>query len=178
MGDIEPDTKDWTWTLRQPCPDCGVAAGEIEPSAVAGLVGAYTAPWPGVLERRDVRQRPDPHTWSALEYACHVRDVCRLFDGRVRLMLGEEDPLFENWDQDEAAVADRYGAQDPAVVAEELAEAAGRLAMTYAAVSGSQWERTGMRSTGARFTVLSLGQYGLHDLGHHLWDVGVEVPGR
>ncbi len=176
MTDIEPDTKDWTWTLQRPCPDCGIVTAEIGPDAVSGLVSAYTEPWAAVLERADVRQRPDAHTWSPLEYACHVRDVCRLFDRRARLMLAEADPPFENWDQDEAAVADRYGEQDPAVVAEELAAAAGRFAMTYAAVSGSQWERTGVRSNGSRFTVLTLGQYGLHDLGHHLWDVGVEVP--
>jgi hypothetical protein len=31
----------------------------------------------------------------------------------------------------------------------------------------------GLRSDGSEFTVLTLGQYALHDLVHHLWDVGV-----
>ena len=55
-----------------------------------------------------------------------MRDVFRLFDARLGLMLDEDDPLFANWDQDETAVAERYGDQDPAVVAAELAAAGER----------------------------------------------------
>ena len=44
-------------------------------------------------------------------------------------MLDEDDPEFDNWDQDEAAAEDGYGAQDPAEVGtamvERAAEAAG-----------------------------------------------------
>ena len=81
--------------------------------------------------------------WSPLEYACHVRDVFRLFDHRLGLMLTEDDPLFANWDQDETAVSERYGEQDPAVVAAELAAAAEAIATSFAAVDGEQWERRG-----------------------------------
>ena len=70
--------------------------------------------------RPDAGRRPTPSTWSPLEYACHVRDVCRLFEQRLELMLTQDAPTFDNWDQDETAVADRYGEQDPATVAGEL----------------------------------------------------------
>jgi hypothetical protein len=30
------------------------------------------------------------------------------------MMLEQDDPLFPNWDQDETAVRERYGDQDPA----------------------------------------------------------------
>ncbi len=177
-GPIEPDTKDWTWTLERTCPECGITASDTPAGRIAELVAAYTAPWDEVLRRPDVRERPTTRTWSALEYACHVRDVCRLFDERVLLMLEADEPTFANWDQDATAVAERYAEQDPDGVAGELAEAADRLARTYAAVDGVQWERTGVRSNGSRFTVRTLGQYALHDLGHHLVDVGVPVPPR
>jgi hypothetical protein len=94
-----------------------------------------------------------------------------VFDRRVRQMLSQDDPAFDNWDQDETALRSRYDLQDPASVARELTDAATHFAETYAGVSGSQWERTGRRSDGASFTVLTLGQYGLHDLVHHVWDV-------
>ena len=48
----------------------------------------------------------------------------RLYDQRLELMLSQDDPLFPNWDQDETAVADRYGEQDPAEVAAALRQAA------------------------------------------------------
>ncbi|GAA4404230.1 maleylpyruvate isomerase N-terminal domain-containing protein [Fodinibacter luteus] len=171
--DITPDDKDWTWTLRERCPDCGFVAASVPAHDVATRVTASTDPWPGVLARADATARPRPSTWSPLEYACHVRDVCRLFEQRLRLVLAEDEPTFANWDQDETAVAARYREQDPAVVAREVVEAAAGLAGAYAAVPDDAWERTGTRSDGSVFTVLTLGQYGLHDLVHHLWDVGV-----
>src|SRR5690606_19353737 len=106
-----------------------------------------------------------------LEYACHVRDVFRIFDERLRQMLTEDAPTFANWDQDETAVAERYGEQDAAVVAVELAGAGAALRATLGGISGDQWQRPGLRSNGSRFTVESLGQYLAHDVVHHLHDV-------
>lgn len=173
---IVPDTRDWTWTLERPCPECGLSAASIPAEEIADHVLAYTNPWVEVLTRPDVRRRPDPATWSPLEYACHVRDVCALFAERVGLMLTGTDPHFANWDQDRTAVEDRYAEQDPALVSAALTSAAADLAAVYAGVTAAQWTLTGHRSDGSRFTVLSLGRYGLHDLAHHLRDVGVTVP--
>jgi hypothetical protein len=173
---IVPDTKDWTWTLERACPECGVAAGTVPAAALAERLRAVTRPWPVVLARPDVRERPDPGTWSPLEYACHVRDVCRLFERRLRLILEQDEPTFENWDQDRTAVEERYAEQDPSRVAPELAVAAEMFAAAVEDVTDSDWERTGIRSDGSRFTVLTLGQYGFHDVAHHLHDVGVAIP--
>jgi hypothetical protein len=35
-------------------------------------------------------------------------------------MLGEDNPLFQNWDQDETAFAERYDLQDQSIVIDEL----------------------------------------------------------
>lgn len=171
---ITPDDKDWTWTLARACPECGFAAAEVPNADIAGLVRSFTAPWGEVLRRADVRDRPDPSTWSPLEYAAHVRDVCRIFDERLTLMRTEDEPHFANWDQDVTAIEDDYAGQDPAVVADEIDVAAAALAVNYASVRDGEWERPGIRSNGSVFTVLTLGQYGLHDLRHHLVDVGAE----
>ncbi len=86
-------------------------------------------------------------------------------------MLGQDDPLFPNWDQDETAVADRYAEQDPAEVAAELRQAAFALAGRFETVTGDQWQRTGNRSDGARFTVETFARYLIHDPVHHLYGV-------
>lgn len=171
MSEIVPDDKDWTWTLQRPCADCGFEASSVGGADISTLVTAYTTPWTDVLARPDVSTRPDPGTWSALEYACHVRDVCDLFADRVRLMLDEDEVRFANWDQDATAVESGYAVQSPEVVARQIPVAATRLSEAYAGVSGPQWDRRGLRSDGSAFTVLTLGRYGLHDLAHHLWDV-------
>lgn len=175
---IEPDTKDWTWVLSRRCPECGFDAPALDRDDLSSALEANAFGWSRVLAGPDARSRPGPSVWSPLEYACHVRDVHRVFAGRVRLMLAEDDPGFANWDQDETAVEDQYHLQDPAQVSRDLVEAAGDVADLYAAVSGDQWQRTGRRSNGSVFTVDTLGRYHLHDVVHHLWDVGVETAGR
>lgn len=168
----EPDTKDWTWVLERPCPECGLVASAVPVQDVAPRLRADAAAWAQVLEGGDVRTRPRPGVWSPLEYAAHVRDVLGVYDERLRLMLGVVDPLYPNWDQDAAAVEGRYGDRDPAELASELVDAGERLADRIDAVTGAQWERPGRRSDGASFTVASFARYFLHDVEHHLWDIG------
>jgi hypothetical protein len=170
---IVPDDKDWTWVVHRPCPECGFDASTLTRTDVAPAIRANAAAWQEILARGDgVRQRPSADRWSPLEYACHVRDVYRLYDYRLGLILNEDDPQYPNWDQDETAVEDRYDQQDPAVVAVELGEAGEKIAANFAAVRGDQWSRTGTRSDGARFTVDSFSRYLVHDLVHHIYDVG------
>ena len=166
---IEPDTKDWTWVIAQGCPECGWRPPE--PTAVAGRVEASIARWVAVLSRPDAAVRSDPSKWAALEYGCHVRDVCVVFGSRLEQMLLNDNPSFANWDQDEAARADGYHEQDPSVVAAEYTEAAQHTASLFAAVTEDQWPRPGTRSNGSEFTVATLAVYFLHDLEHHLHDV-------
>ena len=172
---IEPDTKDWTWVLRERCPDCGFEATSVAPRDLPRLIRDTVPGWEAALASRDARVRPADDVWSPLEYACHVRDVHLLFDQRLRLMLTEDDPLFANWDQDETAVADDYASQDPAAVLPALVAAAEAVAATYAGISGDQWDRPGRRSEGSVFTPASLGRYHLHDVVHHLHDVGFDA---
>ncbi|MDQ6714697.1 MAG: DinB family protein [Actinomycetota bacterium] len=167
-----PDDKDWTWTLQRACPECGFNAASIEPVAIPALVRDAVSRWPDVLARSEAAARPAPATWSALEYACHVRDVCGIFGQRLELMLGEERPTFANWDQDETALRERYWQQDPAVVSSEVGRSGEDLAQAYERVGDRDWTRAGVRSDGSVFTVESLGRYLLHDLYHHVWDVG------
>jgi hypothetical protein len=167
----EPDDKDWTWTLDRPCPECGFQAASVEPVAIPALVRDAASRWPAVLALPDATARPAPATWSPLEYACHVRDVHRLFRQRLELMLTEDNPTFANWDQDDTALAERYWEQDPGVVADQVTQSGEALADAYTRVGDDDWGRTGVRSNGSTFTVDSLGRYLLHDLFHHVWDV-------
>jgi hypothetical protein len=169
---VPGDRKDWTWVLERSCPDCGLDPGAIDVADVPAVVRANASRWQAVLARSDVRRRPAPDVWSPLEYACHVRDVFRLFDTRLGLMLDHDDPRFADWNQDETAIADRYHEQDPDVVAAELASAADAVAASFAAVADDQWDRVGRRSDGAVFTVRSFARYFVHDPVHHLADVG------
>ena len=173
------DDKDWTWVLQRPCPECGFDASGADARSVAGLLRANTAEWGPLLADDRAGERPAERVWSALEYGCHVRDVFRIYDERLRRMLTEDDPLYPNWDQDQTALDERYAEQSPATVAEELSAAAAHLADRFDTVADDQWHRTGRRSDGASFTIDTFARYLIHDPIHHLHDVrqGYEAIG-
>ena len=165
---IVPDTKDWTWVLERPCPECGFDAGAFPREQVGRMVRENAATWQGVLARADgLTTRPSDDRWSALEYACHVRDVFRLYDQRLEMMLTDDDPDFPNWDQDVTAVEERYNEQDPVTVAGDITTAAARLAdrfdgvpgtpgsapATAATVPGSRWSRSPVTWSTTRCTI-------------------------
>jgi len=127
--------------------------------------------WRSALARADAVTRPAPQVWSTVEYGCHVRDVHAVFGARIRLMLDQHNPLFDNWNQDETARAGRYWEATPAAVTSELSASAGRAAAVFEGLNSAQWARKGRRSNGSEFTVESLGKSYLHDVLHHLYDV-------
>ncbi len=166
-----PDTKDWTWVLERPCPECGFDTRTIDAADVGAMIRTNASRWQHVLADPDVRERPTADQWSALEYACHVRDVFRTYLQRLDRMLTEDAPHYDNWDQDQTAVDERYDLQSPVKVAAELTRSAAMLADRFDSVTGDQWQRTGFRSDGASFTVDTFARYFIHDPIHHLWDV-------
>lgn len=168
---IEPDTKDWTWVLRERCPECGFDPSLVERDDLGSRIRHAAAAMHARLHGEAVRERPDDATWSPLEYAAHVREVCAVMRARLDQMLSEDDPEFANWDQDQAAIDGDYASQDPEHVAALLDLAAAELANAADAVPSDAWERPGRRSNGSVFTVESLLGYALHDLEHHVWDV-------
>ena len=171
---IPADTKNWTWVLDRPCPECGFEAAALTIGSIPGLVRQNAATWARLLDQGLIDPvRPDASTWSSLEYACHVRDVYRRYDGRIDLMLTEQDPLYPNWDQDATALEDRYQEQVPETVVSELTAAAEAVAGRLDGITGSEWDRRGRRSDGASFTVASISRYMIHDPVHHVWDVTV-----
>jgi DinB superfamily len=167
-----PDTKDWTWTLTRRCDQCGLSAGDIDPAQFAERAFVVAEEWVQILRSSPaVAARPQPDVWSPLEYGAHGRDVYRIFDARLAQMLSEDTPTFSSWDQDETAIRQQYGEQDPEVVADELEAAAQRFVARIQSLKPDQYSRRGFRSDGAEFTVLTFIQYFLHDVIHHLWDV-------
>ena len=165
------DTKDWTWVLDETCPECGFDAAADDRDGLGSAIRDNAVLLALALRAPHPSRRPLEGTWSTLEYACHVRDVHRVFDERVRLLLGQDEPRFPDWDQDETAREQRYDLQDPAEVATALVQAADAVATTYDGVPSDSWGRRGLRSNGSEFTVDSIARYHLHDVVHHLHDV-------
>jgi hypothetical protein len=174
MG-ITGDDKDWTWVLESRCEECGFDAAAVDCTNVADMLRSAVLQWQTVLTvRSDVHARPRPDVWSPLEYGCHVRDVCRVYTQRISRMLEEDGPHYPNWDQDRTAIDAAYASQNPNSVAEQLSVDGMALASMFDSVAGGEWQRTGFRSDGAAFTVDTISRYFIHDIVHHLHDVGAQ----
>jgi hypothetical protein len=168
--------------VAERCDECGFDRGSVAPADAAAAIRAfprrYRAPLTRFLPGEDgdavLRRKPDVATWSALEYACHVRDVFDVYVARVRRTLAEDTPTFEPMARDERAVRDRYNEQDPVAVADELAANAERLAAVLDGVADADWDRTAIQSypEPAPRPLSWLARHVVHEGNHHLLDIG------
>ena len=60
------------------------------------------------LTDEELRRRPQPDEWSAIEVVCHLADTDERALARLRRMLDEDNPFLPGYDQDELARIGRY----------------------------------------------------------------------
>ena len=116
------------------------------------------------------RRRPDPSTWSALEYTAHVADVLDHLGPALRRIVVEENPSIASFDNDERARTKRYNELEQAEVLGWLELACGELASVIEGVNAGDWTRTGHLDVGER-DALTVARNGVHEGSHHLRDV-------
>ena len=161
------------------CDECGFDYEALDPAAAPAAIRAfakrYRAPLSRFLPGEDgdslLRQRPAPDTWSALEYAAHVRDVFDNYHRWIGRILAEDRPVLEGPGPEDLAEERRYNEDDPAAVAEALAANAERLAAAVETVPQAGWDRVGLRR-GEERSVRLHARRAVHEGSHHLLDIG------
>lgn len=157
------------------CEECGyvfdVDAADLPErlTAVAGVLGERLtgATSPGA------RRRPAPDSWSALELACHVRDVFLVQRERIVSTLVEHRPSFPVMHREERVLLERYADQPPAAVAADLGVAARLLAGVLTGRSAAELDRPCVYNypVPTERSLLWIGRNALHEGEHHLGDV-------
>ena len=168
--------------MSDQCDECGYVYDTVSPSdaivAIRSFARRYRAPLTRGLPDEDldevVRRKPAPDVWSALEYACHVRDVFAVQRARIERALIEDTPTFERMNRDRRAVDERYNEQDRTVVADQLAANAEALASTLEGVTAADWTRTAIYPypEPTERTLIWIARHAVHEGSHHLLDVG------
>ncbi len=161
------------------CDECGFDYDALDPAEVPASLRSfakrYRAPLSRFLPGEDgdalVRERPAPDTWSALEYAAHVRDVFDNYHRWIGQILNEDRPVLEGPAPDDLALERKYNDDDPAAVAEALAANAERLAALVETVPADGWDRVGVRR-GEERSVRLHARRAVHEGSHHLLDIG------
>ncbi|MET1000308.1 MAG: DinB family protein [Acidimicrobiia bacterium] len=124
------------------CPECGFEYRPDEAGAAGAAIIAGAAEIAVLISAGDVRTRRAPQTWSALEYACHVRDVLLVQRERVLQARREDCPTPAPMGRDERVEHDGHAGQDPAAVARQLSDAARMFANVLDRLSDDAWDRT------------------------------------
>ncbi|GAA2644551.1 maleylpyruvate isomerase N-terminal domain-containing protein [Streptomyces lunalinharesii] len=127
-----------------------------------------------------LRRRSAPEVWSALEYACHVRDVLLAQRERVLAARRCEKPVAEPMGRDERVDHDGYAEQRPADVARQLRDAALLFANVLDRLSSADWGRTLVYTYPDREerSLRWLAVHTLHELRHHLHDMRRQLDSR
>ncbi len=165
------------------CADCGYEYDLDEAEAVGPLIVSGARGFASTLRDGDaarLRVRPEPETWSVLEYGCHLRDVFLAQRERVLRARREELPEFEPMGRDERVEHDGYALQDPADVARQLDDAALMLANDLARLDAAGWERQGIYNFPVRSerTMRWVAVHTLHEVRHHTRDIEAQLVER
>jgi hypothetical protein len=156
--------------------DAGVAVRSFPRRYRALLVTPGSDDGPHAVFRR----RPDPSTWSALEYTAHVADLLDLLGPAIRRIMVEDTPSITFFDNEARASAKRYNELDRAEVLGWLELACGDLASVIESVKADDWTRKARLEAGER-DALTMARNGVHEGSHHLRDVHrvlAQVRGR
>jgi hypothetical protein len=148
-------------------PQDAIAAARSFPRRYRALLAM-----PGAVDGPDAvfRRRPDPSTWSALEYTAHVADRVDHLGPAIRRITYEDHPTLAFFDGDERAAEHDYNALDRTEVLGWLDLACDELASVLAEVPPGDWTRTGLM-VGIERDALTLARDGVHEGSHHLRDV-------
>ncbi len=88
-----------------------------------------------------IHSRPEPGTWSVVEYACHVRDVIIVSRERILLALVEKAPQFLPMYPEERVAHAGYDRESATEVAQELTTVANLAAKVVALLDPGQLTR-------------------------------------
>jgi len=163
------------------CDTCHYVYAEVTahdvPTRLAAFGPRYQAvlcpPQPPAAWDTALRARPDAAVWSALEYACHLRDVFLMQRERLYLALVEDTPRFATMYREHRVTLARYNMQEPAAVAQQLTVAAQLLAQAFGVLDASQLARRCVYNYPAptERSLLWIGQHAIHEGEHHDHDI-------
>lgn len=161
------------------CEECGFDATLLTVADSIAALRSMGRRWHELLQDVSVerlRERPDPATWSPLEYSAHTRDVIALNGWGMDKVLEGGRPSFEGIEPDAEAVDHGYNVLDPETVVAELKANAERMARRAERALPEHWSRTATIA-GVETDAGWLLRHAVHDTSHHLRDVRRQLRG-
>jgi hypothetical protein len=156
------------------CDACSFDGADYDDAALLTALRELGPRWRVVIAEcgSELRVRPEPEVWSAIEYAAHSRDITALHVFGVEQALTLDEPALPAIASDELieSAVSAYGDADPDAVVDALDTQANRLAQLADDAGSESWSR-GLTIGDDRYEVRRLLEHALHDSLHHLDDV-------
>jgi hypothetical protein len=160
------------------CAECGFDATLLTTADATTALRSLGRRWREAFEDvpdEVLRRRPDPQTWSPLEYAAHTRDVLALLGHGLSEILDDARPEFPGIDPDplgdDGSAADHgYNTLDPSRVLDSLERNASAMADRAARALPAHFSRTAT-VRGETVDAARILKHAVHDATHHLKDV-------
>jgi hypothetical protein len=160
-----------------PCPDCGIDEETISVTDAVAAIRSFPRRYREALDavpRDRLAVRPDPSTWSIIEYAVHAREVLEILSMLLPEVLDHPGLALPDMDDE----VDRGGPPptfpdwltDRDLVLAGIQQASGALAARADEAPLSAWDRPftiGNHEHVASWIV----QHAAHEGGHHLRDI-------
>jgi DNA segregation ATPase FtsK/SpoIIIE, S-DNA-T family len=155
------------------CPECGFDYDALASAEVPGELLRLTEEGAGLLEGNELTRRPSPDVWSALEYACHVRDLILVQRDRLVIAVAEDKPGFAPMYRDVRPDLTGYDEEDPALVATSLRMAAALFAQLFERLTLEQLSRKCLYNfpEPTEKDIAWVGVHTVHEAVHHTGDM-------
>jgi hypothetical protein len=158
-------------SAAETCVQCGFDAADYDHADLLGTVRALAPMWRTMTETVDesvLAMRPAAGVWSGIEYAAHSRDVAGTMGYLAHLALTQDQPVIPG-PVPEPPLPDVPTSH--AVAVDELEHNAARLHKKVARITEAEWARRITLADDTR-DVAWLVAHAVHDVSHHLRDVG------
>jgi len=159
------------------CPECGLDYDSVKPLDAINAVRSFPRRYRSALAAfsRDeafdvlVRRRPEPDTWSAIEYAAHAADMIDRFAPAIRRIQVEDRPTLPFFDPETRVDDDGFNDRTVSRVLSDMETACADMAATLETVESDDWTRLGRFDWGER-DILTSARNAVHEGSHHLRD--------
>lgn len=148
----------------------------MDPDTLGRVAVELAAGWREFLEQADdgyLRHIPEPGVNSPLQYGAHVRDILKVYGGRMVLGLEQDAPTVPIFNPPQE-VWEEYNRMDARELASDIEAQAGRLADTVDRMEPGGWSRIVVNDRGQygvyTFTIAGLARNAVHEAHHHLLD--------
>jgi DinB superfamily len=161
-----------SWT----CPQCGLEYDSISPQDAVQALRSYPRRYrevigPFIDDDEVLRRRPDPSTWSALEYTAHVADILEAMTPQLTEIVQHDNPsITDPISPDSRAAERRYNDMEPREALDWLERSSTKAADTVANLTPDDFSRKASYPYGER-ELIDVVRNMVHEGSHHLRDV-------